>query len=263
MPDNDQGAKYGTRWEREESILTLYLYCQIPFAKTKANNPEVIRLAKLIGRTPSSVARKLGNFGAFDPLLQSRGVTGLTHVSEDDRAIWNEFHGHWELLVASADKILAELPAAMPDDRDKQELRGEQEYEQTERPVTRMERLCQSFFRRTILASYDNTCCICGIDLPRLLVASHIVPWAVRKESRTDPDNGLCLCAIHDKAFDRGLLGVLQTNEIVVSESVSVSKSRAVQDYLVAFAGQNIHLPRRFPPKPDNLAWHLEKRFQK
>lgn len=60
-------SKYNTIWSREELVLALYLYCQIPFAKTKANNLEVIRLAKVLERTPSSVARKLGNFGAFDP----------------------------------------------------------------------------------------------------------------------------------------------------------------------------------------------------
>ncbi len=262
MADNDQGAKYGTKWEREESILALYLYCQIPFAKTKANNPEVIRLAKLIERTPSAVARKLGNFGAFDSLLQSRGVTGLTHGSYDDEAIWNEFHGHWESLVAVVDGILAGLPATMQENEARQEVTLEEEFQRTERPVTRMERLCQSFFRKTILASYDNTCCICGMDLTRLLVASHIVPWAAREETRTDPGNGLCLCAIHDKAFDRGLLGVLETNEIVISKAVSVSKSTAAHEYLKAFAGQSIHLPRRFPPNPANLTWHLENIFR-
>jgi putative restriction endonuclease len=65
--------KYGTLWTRDEQILALYLYCQIPFKKTKANNPEVIKLANLLGRTPSSVARKLGNFGAFDPRLAAQG----------------------------------------------------------------------------------------------------------------------------------------------------------------------------------------------
>ena len=61
--------KYGAPWEREELILAFELYCRIPFSKTKRNNPAVIELAKLIGRTASSVARKLGNFGSFDPML--------------------------------------------------------------------------------------------------------------------------------------------------------------------------------------------------
>ena len=76
--------KYGSLWTRDELVLALYLYCQIPFAKTKANNPEVIRLAHVIGRTPASVARKLGNFGAFDPLLASQVKRWLLSV----RCVW-------------------------------------------------------------------------------------------------------------------------------------------------------------------------------
>ncbi len=262
MPENVQDAKYGTKWEREESILALYLYCQVPFAKTKANNPDVIRLAELIGRTPSSVARKLGNFGAFDPLLQSRGISGLIHASRDDRAIWDEFHGKWELLVEVADNVLSSLqPVSVADApivTTNETVDGP-----TERPVTRMQRLCQSFFRKTILASYDNTCCICGIDIPRLLVASHIIPWSVREDCRTDPENGLCLCAIHDKAFDSGLIAVSATSGIVVSKSLFRSKSNAVKDYLLSFAGNSINMPRRFPPLSNNLTWHLQNIFQK
>ncbi len=82
-------SKYNTAWSREELVLALYLYCQIPFAKTKANNPEVIQLAGVLGRTPSSVARKLGNFGAFDPLLAQKGISGLTHFSKADREVWS------------------------------------------------------------------------------------------------------------------------------------------------------------------------------
>lgn len=239
----------------------MYLYCQIPFAKTKANNPEVIRLAKLIGRTPSSLARKLGNFGAFDPLLQSRGISGLIHASRDDRAIWNEFHGNWELLVEVSDQIFSALQPVAAEDLPIVTTNNAND-SPTERPVTRMQRLCQSFFRMTILASYDNTCCICGVDIPRLLVASHIIPWSVRVDCRTNPENGLCLCAIHDKAFDSGLLAVNGTSGIVVSKFLSRSRSKAVNDYLLSFAGASLNMPRRFPPLAENLKWHLQNIFQ-
>lgn len=55
--------KYGNLWTRVELILSLYLYCQIPFAQTKANNPEVIRLVNLIGRT-QALLRKCRRFQA-------------------------------------------------------------------------------------------------------------------------------------------------------------------------------------------------------
>ena len=95
-------SRYGRLWNREELILAFELYCRIPFQKTKANNPEVINLAKIIRRTPASVARKIGNFGAFDPVLQNQKIKGLTHTSKMDRKIWNEFHADWNALVWEA-----------------------------------------------------------------------------------------------------------------------------------------------------------------
>ena len=43
-------------WSRDEMILALNLYLKMPFGKMHKTNPEVIRVAKLIGRTPDAVA---------------------------------------------------------------------------------------------------------------------------------------------------------------------------------------------------------------
>lgn len=45
-----------------------------------------------------------------------------------------------------------------------------------------------------------------GLAEPRLLIASHIVPWSKDKTNRLNPSNGLCLSAIHDRAFDQGFI---------------------------------------------------------
>jgi predicted restriction endonuclease len=254
-------SKYGTSWSRNELILALYLYCKVPFARTKANNPEVIRLATLLGRTPSSVARKLGNFGAFDPLLAKEGISGLTHVSRMDREIWNEFYGRWDTLVEESQRLLRTLPAEMFSLELEEMPIISRPDGPTERPATVLTRLCQSFFRKAILSSYESTCCICGIDLPPLLVASHIVPWSANTESRSDPENGLCLCALHDRAFDRGLISLKASLEIIVSSSVKSSKSKFAKYTLQNFQDKRIILPRRFHPKPEYLQWHLENRF--
>jgi len=82
MKVEHEESRYGTLWNREELVLAFELYCTIPFQKTKANNPAVQNLAILLHRTPASVARKLGNFGAFDPALQRIDIKGLTHTSK-------------------------------------------------------------------------------------------------------------------------------------------------------------------------------------
>lgn len=96
--------------------MAFEVYCRIPFQKTKANNPVVRELAGLLGRTPASVARKLGNFGAFDPALQKVNIRGLTHTSKLDREIWDEFHADWNGLVWEANLLRKKFGQTRPVD---------------------------------------------------------------------------------------------------------------------------------------------------
>jgi len=61
-------------WTREELILALNLYLKLPFGKMHSRTPEVIHLAKIIDRTPSSIAMRLVNFASVDPYHQNRGM---------------------------------------------------------------------------------------------------------------------------------------------------------------------------------------------
>src|SRR3989338_6080158 len=83
-------------------------------------------------------------------------------------------------------------------------------------------RVNQSFFRSSVLASYDNKCCITGIQLTDLLIASHIVPWSKDEKNRLNPENGLCLNSFHDRAFDKGLITIDTDYKIKISKSVAV-----------------------------------------
>ena len=267
MP-NTTDSKYGSAWTREELVLALYLYCQIPFAKTKASNPEIIQLAQALGRTPSSVARKLGNFGAFDPLLAQKGISGLVHHSKADEETWNEFYGHWDSLVEASRAIMEQGEFAVPFvpvvEDEPQPLFPALSFPTgpTAQPRLVMARLSQSFFRRAVLSSYGSSCCMCGIDFPQLLVASHIKPWAASEGTQTNPENGLCLCALHDKAYDRGLMTVSADCEIFVSSMIIKSKVPFVETSLAAFDKQKIKMPSRFAPKSEYLAWHGNNVFR-
>lgn len=262
-------TKYGSAWGRDELILALYLYCQIPFAQTKASNPEVVKLAQDLGRTPSSIARKLGNFGAFDPLLAAKGITGLVHYSKADKDIWHEFYGRWDALVDESERLTeGESAEVEPPPQPKAGLGALPDLVLPTGPTTQprlvMTRLHQSFFRRAVLASYGNRCCLCGIELTPLLVGSHIKPWsAATEEERTDPQNGLCLCVLHDKAYDRGLLTVAADYRVLISAVIKKSPVKFTQLTLTEFDKQPIQMPSRFAPKPEYLQWHINKVFQK
>ncbi len=84
----------GKRWKREELISTLMLYRRLTFGQLHSRNPEIIKLAGKLGRTPGSVAMKLCNFASLDPALQKRGIKGLRQASKRDGEIWSEFSGY-------------------------------------------------------------------------------------------------------------------------------------------------------------------------
>nr|WP_240592733.1 HNH endonuclease [Macromonas bipunctata] len=95
-----------------------------------------------------------------------------------------------------------------------------------------------------------------GVSELRLLIASHIVPWSKDKQNRLNPSNGLCLSAIHDRAFDKGLISVSDDFRILVSRPLRLSKDDFLQRSLCALEGTEIALPERFQPEPAFLAQH-------
>ena len=95
-------------WTREELILAINLYCKLPFGKMHKTNAAIIELAALIGRSPSSVALKLGNFASFDPTLKARGIKGAANASKLDKAIWDEFYNNWDEALLQSEELLAQ-----------------------------------------------------------------------------------------------------------------------------------------------------------
>jgi putative restriction endonuclease len=64
-------------WTRDELILALNLYLKLPFGKLHSGTPQIIHLANILRRTPSSIAMRLNNFASVDPYHQQRGIGGL------------------------------------------------------------------------------------------------------------------------------------------------------------------------------------------
>jgi hypothetical protein len=250
-------ANDGQPWTRDQLILAFELYCRIPFQRTKASDTRVKELATALGRTPASVARKLGNFGAFDPQLAARDISGLTHGSKLDRTIWDEFHRDWNGLVVRAHEILTELE---PKARAGQPL--VQPQGPSERIATVKQRLHQSFFRDAVLSSYNSRCCVTGLPIVECLVAGHIIPWSVDERRRADPTNGVCLSATFDRLFDGGLVTIADDLTLCVSNRLRELSNRAVAELVAARHGQKIIPPARFYPDPACLRWHRENRFQ-
>ena len=190
----------GRRWTRDELLLALHLYERIPFGQQDSKNPQIIALARRLDRTPGSVAMKLNNLTSLDPEEQARGIVGLKGASKPDRAIWQEFHEHPDVVEESerlwtlgdAEPLLPSIPIDWTGPTDELALR--------------QVRLAQGYFRRVVLANFGGRCALTGIATPELVTASHIVPWAEATEHRVNPHNGLCLNRLHDAAFDKHLI---------------------------------------------------------
>jgi putative restriction endonuclease len=246
------------KWTREQLLIAFNLYCKIPFGQIYKSNPMIVALANQIGRTPSAMAMKMVNFASLDPVHQLRNVKGLQHASKEDKKIWAEFHENWESLGSESQRALQQVNKAFGQE-DALEFSGPSVTE-IERSVK--VRLGQRFFRDTVLASYNFNCAICRISLPVMLNASHIIPWALDKQRRADPRNGICLCVLHDRAFDRGLITVREDFKIAISKIIKkTNASKLYRVGLLEIEGEKISLPNRFGPDPAALAYHRERLF--
>jgi putative restriction endonuclease len=249
-------------WTREELILAVNLYCKLPFGRLHRLNPQVIHLASLIGRTPGSVAYKLVNFASLDPSLKARGIKGASNASKIDSKIWNEFYNNWDLLPFESEKLLANY-----EKKTIEQLNNIVEFELPKEGKTREQivkvRVNQSFFRSSILASYNNTCCITGIQQPEFLIAGHIKPWSIDEKNRLNPQNGIAINALHDKAFESGLMTITTDYKIKISPLLfKQKKSKSIENYFLKFNNQDIILPSRLLPDIEFLKYHNEVRFK-
>lgn len=242
-------------WTDDERRIALGLYYRTPFGQIHSRNPIIIRVAEEIGRTPSSLAMKMLNFSSLDPLITSSGRSGLGNASQGDKHIWEQFSKEGEEVVEEVERRLEVLGVVEPSD--------ELPNRETESMGPAKQRRGQRFFRASILASYDSTCCISGIRDPRLLIASHIVPWHQHRRARLDPRNGLCLSSLHDCLFDNGIITVTSSYTILVSSNYTSShKDDFSADVIHTLHGRSISSPQKFAPLASYLEYHNERIFE-
>ena len=252
--------RHNQDWTREEHILAFNLYCKIPFGSIHMNNPRIIELARILGRKVGSVSLKLSNFARLDPALQARGIRGMKHGAKGEEEVWREFAAHPEILAFESERLLAERlgkPIEQVADLETEDLPPAG----IEREATVRIRVNQKFFRDRILSAYNFRCCVTGLTVQPLLTASHIIPWSEDEKNRLNPKNGLCLNALHDRAFDRHLMWV--ENDFVVKFSpklhTTANTAKETIDWLTKFEGSRLLLPKQFSPDLDFLKIHADK----
>lgn len=259
------------KWTRDELLVTLNLYRKLKFGQMHHRNPAIIALANKLDRSSNSVAMKLCNFASLDPILQKRGIKGLQGASQTDRAVWQEFCEAEAQVAPETEEALRNLFGVEESDEievSKDEgirvRRALQPTGPSERTASVKVRRTQQYFRQVILNAFDWRCCITGIPVPELLVASHILPWSGFEQERANPQNGLCLSNLHDAAFDCGLITFDEDRRLVLSKKLKAFMPQdALKQSFAAYEGQPFNLPVDAPaPKPEFLAHHRENLFR-
>ncbi len=247
-------------WTEEQIIVVLYEYCRNPFGQFSATKPFVKELGVLLGRSPGAIVRKVGNLASFDPQMKARGVEGLGHTGKLDEVVWNKYFGHWDKLAYNAEVLIAQLKNKELEQSVDIDLENLPVGSERTQEVKR--RINQDFFRNTVLSSYENRCCITGINNTVLLHACHIVGWSDDEANRTNPQNGLCLNVLFHKAYDENFLGISPDYEILVSDEFFGAKLDSIdsstKEFIKSINHRKLIMPKRFLPDRDLLAIHFD-----
>lgn len=252
-------------WTRDEMILVLNLYLKLPFGKMDRRNPDVIHLANIIGRSANAVALRLVNYASYDPQLKQRGISGMAHGGKKCGEFWNEFINNRELLLFESERILAEREGTTIEEKYEQEIRDIPQGIVGETKVREVKtRVNQNVFRQIVLANYEGKCALTGIDLSELLVASHIIPWSENEQERLNPENGICLSSLYDKAFDKGLISFANDQRVIFSVRLkeNVGKNYYAK-YFAPIENSTLITPRKYNINPQFLEWHRDCIFNK
>jgi putative restriction endonuclease len=171
-----------------------------------------------------------------------------------DREVWEQFSSDPEAIGFESEIATARVrgtPLEISQVVEWEHLEG------LDREALTKVRVNQGLFRSIIVAGYRCECCVCTLPIQSLLVAAHIVPWSVDNSHRMNPRNGLCLCVLHDRAYDRGLFEI--SSDYIVHLRSDVRKyhdNTSVQNALLHFDGKPITLPDRWHPDTALLERH-------
>ncbi len=120
-------------------------------------------------------------------------------------------------------------------------------------------------FRERILRAYQYQCAVCGFnvrvgDTLVALEAAHI-KWH-QAGGPDQENNGLALCSLHHKLFDRGAFAINKNMQLVVAENTH--GTHGFTEWLLAYHGKEIRSPQRpsYYPEPKFVAWHVKEVFK-
>src|SRR5690606_31880048 len=96
---------------------------------------------------------------------------------------------------------------------------------------------------------------------PELLIASHIIPWAKDKANRLNPQNGILLNSLHDRAFENGFITIDNKLRVIICSVWLKSTNSFIRNTFNTYHKKEISLPERFLPDIKFLEQQREEKF--
>lgn len=245
-------------WTKEEFILTLDLYFRIPFGQFDKGNPDIIRMAKLINRTPSSVAMRLCNYAYCDPALRAKGVVGLAGGYAQCLPFWEKYSNKLGELTSEAAKCRKKIIEATIPTEDESLTR-------TSQWDSLVNELYNFKFQSVIKKNYHERCAISSLKADQFLVGCHIIPVENGEEENIDASNGLCLTILYARAFMEGLIGIdTQYRVHISSELKSHQFDKGYYSLFKKYDGSELSIKDVvIKPNPQFLELHMDTIFDK
>lgn len=122
-------------------------------------------------------------------------------------------------------------------------------------------RIKQSIFRKKVLENFNHQCCLTNIKEKELLVASHIIPWSTKIETRLSPHNGLCLSVLYDSLFDKGYFTLSEKYEVIITSKLD-ELSLQTKNWLDEISGKIISSPVKYEIDIISLDFHRKYVFK-
>lgn len=246
-------------------MLVMNLYTKIQYGQFNNRNKQVIELAQLIGKTPGAVAYKLVHLSSQDPFHQNRGIKGLANPGKNAIAIYKEFQEDWNEMLFQSEVLLAKMKNTTIEEEYPESIKSSfsalkgKEGVDVKRNVK--SRVGQNLFRKIVLNNYSTECTICRLNIDNLLIASHILKWSESPKERLNPSNGLCLCSIHDKAFETGYIAISPDYKIKISSKIDDVLDPTKTALFDRHENEKIVFPDKFYPDPKFLDFHCQTVF--
>jgi len=226
------------------------------------------KMGKVEGTT--RVTGKLVKCYPFNEFIHQSEIGNFKWTFKDKKESWEHFFNQYgmnkinkidfeELLKISESNVEFDKEPDAEAEATKDIQSGN--YEVDDKEGKTKIRAKQQAFSNKVKTNYNNQCAICSIKTKEFLIGSHIIPWSKRKDIRIKPSNGICLCSLHDKAFDKGFISLTNDLKIIITE-IKLDDLQLVNE-LKKINGKKIFKPKIHAPEKEFLEYHREAIFRK